>query len=167
MRSLKADQALALAMRPGALLLFALSLALLPAAVADQSVDAGPVHVTTVSVDSGDGCGAGGNGYGVRSVVVHVDDPRAADGFKEAGLQNQCTAYDAEWGSGQGAYLSIYAYSQEFGTPGPSVGYQWYGWSDGSGARTCGGSISVGGTSFMTGCPSPDGSAPPLLPTLP
>lgn len=153
--------------RPGLALLAIALLAAVPPALADQSVDVGPAHLATATMDAGDGCEAGGNGYGVRSIAVRVDDPRAADGHKEAALRSECNAYSNEWGSGQGGYLTVYAYSQEFGTPGPSVGYTWYGWAYGEGGRQCGSSASVSGTAFQTGCPSPDGSAPPLLPALP
>lgn len=146
-------------------LAIALAILLLPIAQADQSIAAGPATLSMTNADYGDGCG-GTNGGTQREVQLRVDDPRPNGGWKAAGVGSACNSYDDGTNEFEGSYLYVYYTDIEFGAPGPSASYGWYGGSA-NGSSWCGSWASTGTLTQNLGCPSPDGSAPPMLPVLP
>lgn len=148
-----------------AVLVISLTLLLVPLAQADQSLGAGPATVSTMNADYGTGCG-GANGGTQREVRVRIDDPRPNGGWKEIVLGTACNSYDDGTSEFESSYLYVYYSDVEFGQPGPSAYYGWYGGSY-NGATTCGSYVSTGTITESLGCPAPDGSAPPMLPVLP
>lgn len=140
-------------------------LMLAPIAGADQSIGAGPATVSTMNVEYGDGCD-GTNGGAQREIRVHVDDPRPNGGTKDVVVGSGCNSYDDGSTDIETSYLYAYYFDFQFGQPGPSAYFVWYGGSY-NGASWCGSSASMGSVWSNFGCPSPDGSAPPMLPVLP
>lgn len=147
--------------------LLAMAILTAPIAIADQSIDQGPAHVGTTNVDAGDGCEDGDSGYSMRTAEVRVDDPRSPMGFQQIGVYSACYAYSNEYGSGSGGTIGVQWTDRQFGVDGPGAYFGWFGWSNDGGAPYCGSVLIVAGVAIPTGCPSPDGSRPPVLPTLP
>ena len=148
-----------------AALAFLTAIALLPLAGADQSISAGPATLSTMNADYGDGCG-GTNGGSQREVRVHVDDPRPNGGTKDVVVGSACNSYDDGSNAFESSSLYLYYSDVQFGQQGPSLFYAWYGGSY-NGGSWCGSSASSGTVTQSLGCPSPDGSAPPMIPVLP
>ncbi|MFA5861131.1 MAG: hypothetical protein WDA16_05500 [Candidatus Thermoplasmatota archaeon] len=147
-------------------LLIGLSLLAFPLASADQSLNAGPATLSTSNTTYGDGCD-GSNGGTTREAKLLVTDPRPNAGYKQAAIGTSCYRYD--YGGGnvyEGSYLQIYAGSWEYNGGGPNAYYNWYG-GDSAGTQYCGSSAGTGSMYEPLGCPSPDGSAPPMMPELP
>lgn len=146
----------------------ALLLALLfaPVALADMNVQQLGVVVTTSNTAYGDGC-SGVNGGTWRQASVTANDPRTGAGHTDIVVMSGCNRYvDGGNNVYESSFFGVSASNTQWNMGGPSAGYYWYGGSA-AGTSYCGSVIATGSVAEGLGCPSPTGSPPPLLPTLP
>lgn len=154
-------------MRAAVLLaLLSLTVLALPAA-ADQDVAAGPASVTTRNNDA-DPCGDGG-GWQQRVAVAQVEANEHQR--VQASLNNYCSEWSRDGASQRFHGLGVMAgRCGEWGC-GPYASFDWfyveesYPW--GGGYKSCTSTLYLSGVGLSLGCPSPDGSPPPMLPPLP
>ncbi|HEV8361390.1 MAG TPA: hypothetical protein VGR28_13150 [Candidatus Thermoplasmatota archaeon] len=147
-----------------ALGLLALSLAA-PSAVADQAIVQGPASVTTTNTATGD---CDDNGYVARTAAAEV----AVDEHNRFGawLANGCTAFSRDGWSEQHGWLNVGAGRCGDWGCGPYSAVWWNGdhWSFESYSwGSCSSGFYASGPVLFLGCPSLDGSGPPMLPELP
>lgn len=141
---------------------------LAPAAAADQSIQEGPLTVTTYN--AGDGtCGSPGT---QRYAIVEA----APDSVNRArvSLGNGCSAYGFEDERGtwrwSNEWLLVSADRCTFEGCATLVGAGWYFLEETTpdyGYRTCWSNLVALGVVANLGCPSLEGDGPPVLPALP
>lgn len=142
---------------PALLALAALATVLAPAAAADTAVAEGPLAASTANTEAGD-CEA--SGFRSRTAEARV----SPDGVNSAWVYvaSYCSAWLPD-GSASGLY--VFAGRCTYATcAGAFAGW----WAVESGAwRDCSSAVGAFGPVLFPGCPTPDGSGPPLLPVLP
>lgn len=147
------------------LALLSLTLLALPAA-ADQEYVAGPASLRTASNDA-DPCGDG-SGYQQRSIVAAVEANEHQR--LQAAMSNYCSQWSHDWSTATYGGLGVMAGRCGDWGCGPYASYDWFyveeQYSFGGGYKSCTSTLYLSGLGLSLGCPSPDGSPPPMLPPL-
>lgn len=148
-------------------------LLLAPLALADQSVSTGPAQATTTSSDVGDACG-GANGFHERDARLVV----SPDGRNVIVVELAQGCYDSSSGApyyfeghGNQTYAGVTRTGPNPGDGATLAAFSWTTWHAGSPyvgyQSSCDSRLDVLSVRPDLGCPTPDGSAAPMLPVLP